>query len=233
MDFWRQLGILNPMEHLQFPITVIGCGGIGSPTILALSKMGCPDITVYDYDHVEPHNLPNQLHMLAHVGKTKVEGVAEIVRAFTGTLLDVKKEVVSRNHNFGGVVISGVDSMASREEIWHAIKFNEAVKLYIDARMGAEVFRIFTLQPSRVPSIVRVDGDVRTQMFGDETIEFYEASLISDVEALELPCTQRSIIYNVFVIAGLISNQVKKFAKGEPLDKQIIFDLVSMTLITQ
>jgi threonine dehydrogenase-like Zn-dependent dehydrogenase len=215
MDFWRQLGILVPSEDLIFPVTVIGCGGIGSPTVLALAKMGCADITIYDDDLVEVHNLPNQLHKMDHVGQPKVDGFSKVVEEFTGFKPKAVVERVSSSHPLEGVVISGVDSMKARQEIWQAVKYNPLVKLYIDARMGAEVCRIYSVQP--------VDPtDVRR----------YESSLYSDEEALDAPCTERSIIYNVFVIAGLIGNQVKKFAKGEALEKEIIFDLVTLTLLT-
>ena len=53
-----------------------------------------------------------------------------------------------------------------------------------------------------------------------------------DEAAVDLPCTARAIIYNVFTISGFIANQVKKFAKGEEFHKEIIFDLASMTLLT-
>jgi len=215
MDFMRQLGILAPPEHLNFPVSVVGCGGIGSPTALVLAKMGCTDITVYDFDHVEEHNLPNQLHKLCHVDRPKVVAVANVAKEFAGVKVKTKEESVGGEHQLSGVVISGVDTMEARREIWKAVKYNPQVHLYIDGRMGAEVCRIYSVWP-----------------IDPEDVRRYEASLYSDEEALELPCTERAIIYNVFVVAGLIGNQVKKYAKAEPFAKEVILDLVSLTLIT-
>lgn len=217
MEFWRQKGILDPDQHLQFPVTVIGCGGIGSPTTLALAKMGCDNITVFDDDLIEDHNIPNQLHKLDEVGEPKVTALREVVKEFTAVKLKTRAERFDAKlrEEVSGVVISGVDTMEARKEIWEAIKYNPAVDLYIDARMGAEVCRIFTVNPL-IPNEVRQ----------------YEKSLYSDEEAHEAPCTERSIIYNVFVIAGLIGSQVKKFAKKEDIEKEIIFDLVSLTFMT-
>ena len=47
--FLRQMDICPP-EKLQFPITVIGAGAIGSASVLTLAKMGCGNITVWDHN---------------------------------------------------------------------------------------------------------------------------------------------------------------------------------------
>ena len=60
--YWRQLDIVN-IDKLQVPIIVVGAGAIGSFVTLALAKMGCGNITSYDMDTVEEHNLPNQFYM--------------------------------------------------------------------------------------------------------------------------------------------------------------------------
>jgi len=56
--------------------------------------------------------------------------------------------------------------------------------------------------------------------------------LYPDEQAQELPCTARAIIYNTFMIAALISNQVKKFARGEEFPKEIICDMKNLLLFT-
>ena len=79
IDYWRQLDILQP-DDLVRPITIIGVGGIGSPVALALTKMGCRRLTLFDPDTIEPHNLPNQLYRLRDVGRPKVEALADLLR---------------------------------------------------------------------------------------------------------------------------------------------------------
>lgn len=214
-DFWRQFDIVRPDQDLAFPITVVGCGGIGSPTVLALAKMGCADITVWDDDTVENHNVPNQVYKLSDIGKPKVESLAGTIREFADVDLKTHAARVDGRTSLEGVVISGVDSMAARSEIWKAVRFKTRVGLYIDARMGAEVCRIYTVNPTNPDQIKR-----------------YEATLYSDDAAQQLPCTGRAIIYNVFMIAALISNQVKKFGRGQAFPFEIIFDLVTMTCMT-
>jgi hypothetical protein len=82
--------------------------------------------------------------------------------------------------------------------------------------MGAEVCRLY--------SIVPVDPD---------HVRFYESTLYSDAEASAETCTRRAIIYNTLTIGSLIANQVKKFARGESLMRELVFDLKTLTLITR
>ncbi|MBI5166791.1 MAG: ThiF family adenylyltransferase [candidate division NC10 bacterium] len=213
MDLFRQMDIVKE-EALEAPIVVIGCGGIGSFVILALAKMGCSTLTIYDDDRVEEHNIPNQLYRLEDIGRPKVEALAGVVKAYTGLSLEARPERFDGQRP-QGMVISAVDSMQARRRIWdRSVRYRAGVPLYIDARMGAEVARIYTVQPA--------DPD---------DVRFYEATLHGDEEALRLPCTAQAIIYTGFSIAGLIANQVKKFVMGEALKREIIFDHKTLTLV--
>src|SRR5207244_2270936 len=72
--FWRQLDLL-PLERLDVPVTVIGAGAVGSFVTLTLAKMGLRDLTVFDDDVVDVHNLPNQFYRLTDLGRPKVEAL--------------------------------------------------------------------------------------------------------------------------------------------------------------
>lgn len=209
---WRQEDIL-PAATIP-PLTMIGVGGIGSFTVMALAKMGAQDITVYDPDTVEEHNIPNQLYMKAHTGSLKVDALREMVDDFSGMLIETKP--MRFGAQVRGVVLSGVDSMKDRKEIWGAVKMKAAVPLYIEARMGAEVARIHSVNPCD-PS----------------ECEWYEGTLYDDEEALEAPCTARAIAYTGFMIAALIANQVKKHAMRQVLAKEVIMDMVTLSMMTQ
>ena len=67
------------------------------------------------------------------------------------------------------------------------------------------------------------------------TLSVGERQLVSfapdDDEADPNACTAQAIIYNTFTVAGLIANQVKKYAKGEHLSREVIFDLKTLTLL--
>lgn len=214
MEFLRQLDLVSP-ETLDIPIHLIGCGGIGSFTALVLSKMGVRQLSLYDPDGIEEHNLPNQFFRLSDIGRRKVEALREILREFAGLAIEAQPVQVE-GQRMAGIVISGVDTMQARETIWRqGIRYRTAILRYIDARMGAEVARIYTVKPTD-------PGDIR----------FYEKTLYHDEEAESLPCTAAAIVYSGFAIASLIGNLVKRVATGEDLPREILFDFKTLTLST-
>ena len=214
MDFSRQTDLVD-IEALETPVTLIGCGGIGSFSALALAKMGCIHLTIYDDDLVEEQNIPNQLYRLGDVGHLKVECLADIVKRFTGIDIEARPERV-QSQRLQGIVVSGVDSMEARQRIWdRSIRYKAGVPAYIDARMGAEVARIYTVRPS--------DPD---------HVRFYETTLYSDDEAWQVPCTAQAIVYNGLGIASMVTGQVKRVAMGEAWKREIIFDQKTLTFLT-
>jgi hypothetical protein len=214
MDFWRQTDLVHP-DQLGFSVTLIGAGGIGSPVALAVAKMGCRRLTLYDPDLIQPHNLPNQVYRLGDIGRPKVEALAELLGEFASPAVQAIQAAVAGQH-LDGVVVSAVDSMASRERIWRdSIRYRGSVPLYIDARMGAEVCRVLTVRPCD-------PDDVRR----------YEATLFTDDLAAEAPCTAQAIIYTTFGVAALVANQIKRFARDEPLARDIVFDFVTLTVLS-
>ena len=210
--FWRQLDIIN-LEKLQIPITVVGAGAIGSFTTLALAKMGCNDITSYDIDCIEEHNLPNQFYKNLDIGKKKVDALRDIVKEFSDCNLKVNNEKFVKQ-KLQGIVISTVDSMKSRKDIFNSCKYDPNVKLFIDTRMGAEVMKIYTIIP-----------------YDPDQIKYFEKTLHSDEEAEQVRCTEKTIIYNVLVESGFIVSQVKKWIMNQEYKKELIFDVKNLILL--
>lgn len=222
MNFLRQLDILNPSDIL-FPVTIIGAGGIGRHLAETLAEMGCRDIRIYDHDLVEEHNRPNQAYRKKDIGKLKVEACKEIIGEFAEWCsVTVYPERFEGQRPLEGIVISAVDHMEidkdgvwGRKEIWQKVREQCLnVPLYIDGRIGGEALHLFTIKPFQL-----------------EDVEAYEKRLFSDKEAVPLPCTAQNIIYVGKIIGGLIANQLKKWIKWEKYSREILFDLVTMTLI--
>lgn len=211
IDFLRQSGIWNPDDFPDLEVTMIGAGGIGSPTAIALAKMGVHISAIWDPDRIERHNLPNQFYRIRDIGEPKAQALQNICADFAGVIPAAKRQTFRIDRNTKGIIVSGVDSMRSRIDIWKKIKGLEKISLYIDGRMRGEVARIFTIRPNN-----------------EEDCRMYEATLHSDEKAGEVACTERAIIYNVFMVASLIARQVKRFTKSEPFPREIICDLVNL-----
>lgn len=217
IDYRRQRDIVDQNALSSLRVLVIGAGGIGSPTTVSLAKLGVRNITVMDDDRLEAHNLPSQFYSPRALGEYKVNALAGMVHYLTGTIISIDSE---RFHSYNGdryaqrsdIIISGVDSMQARKDIWDIVKQHDV--FYIDGRMAAEMTRIYALNTSC--SILS---------------EQYEETLYSDAEAVDLPCTARATVYCCWMIAALITNIVKRYANEEHTPFETIFDFATMQCI--
>ena len=201
MNFHRQLDVVDVPRLARTPITVIGAGAVGSFTVLALAKSGATDITVWDDDTVESHNLPNQWYRLSDLGRPKVQALKALVLEMTGVDIQVVQE---RFQGDGAkeVTICAVDSMDVRIALWRALHPRPA--LYVDARMGAEVGKIHCVGS-----------------FGS----WYEETLYPSSEAFRAPCTARATMYCASGLAAFIAAQVANYASDRPTRPEITLDM--------
>lgn len=213
-----QQQIFDP-DKFTWPVHVIGLGGIGSALLLPLVKLGLRnELHLWDDDAtIEPHNIPAQLlYRPADIGKPKAPTMVEILDAYREpqcTLVPHAERVTS-DTPLSGVVISGVDSMASRMAIWDALKFNTDVPLYIDGRIGGEEVQLFTANPSNL-----------------DDIDFYESWLFEDSEGSPLPCAARTVIGPPVALAGMIIAQLTRFARDLPTKRNISMQVRDSQLI--
>lgn len=214
-NFQRQSELLGPQRLNRYPITVIGAGGIGSWTVVQLAKCGFPSLTVWDPDLVEAHNCPNQAYWPSHVGRPKVECLAEIVAAESACTIQAVQQAFTPkdSRELRGIVIAAVDTMAARTTIWKATCKNAATALFIDGRMGGEQGRVYAINPFRQPDI-----------------DCYVRSLYPDSIAAD-PCTIQSVLYNLWVVTGLIGRSIKAFLADDELPTECLFDLKTLSWV--
>ncbi len=217
MNYSNQTGILPPKNMAGSETTIIGVGGIGSWLALALSKMGLPRIKIYDSDTVEEHNLPSQAFRLEDTGKSKTEATKEVLTAFAGCSVTAIPEDFNGQERLKDIVICAVDSMDVRIDIWKKyVRYNPNIKLFVEARMGAEELRVYSFKPTD-PDLVRR----------------YEEFLYPSSDAHQAPCTEKSIAYTVFTSAGIIGREVKAYLTGEPIAFENIMLLKSRVWVVQ
>ncbi len=85
MDLQRISELFNP--DTGGSTAIIGLGATGSATALEIAKLGVKDITLYDYDQIEAHNICNQqLYGPSDIGHYKVVVAAQQIEALTGYL---------------------------------------------------------------------------------------------------------------------------------------------------
>lgn len=212
-QYMRQLGWYNP-EDRNDAVTFIGVGGVGSFAAFAAAKLGIPNITLIDPDDVEIHNQPNQMYDEDDVGAAKVDALT--------SRLDPDQERITAHYRKAedtglpnsGVVVSGLDSMEARQTVWDTcIKFNPAVPLYIDARLGGQLIVVYTVNPTDM-----------------EDVEHYEKTLHSDAEGIEAPCTERGIIDVGLACAAIITRQLRRHFAGQDVDSITLLNQESLSL---
>lgn len=215
INFVRQRDWFDPQAHPDAHVTMIGAGGIGSPTVLALSKLGMPSLTIIDFDEVEAHNIPNQFYTMKHAGVVKVDALAAMAQAFGAT--DVKP-LDGKGQEFPeelkGIVVTGLDNMDARAEIWEMVKKADEVDFYIDARLGGQEIVIYAFDPK------------------DELArEYYEEfGLFPQAEAIEAPCTAQAVIDVSLQVASLITRAVRKHITGEEVPMVLQFNQDKLTV---
>ena len=220
IDFIRQINVFDP-DVFKKPVHVIGAGATGSWCAFFLAKLGVKDITVWDFDIVEPHNLPNQLYKPSDIGRPKVDALKGIIEDFTGITIKAMNEEVDGSTALTGVVFLLTDTMVSRNNIFkEALRFKPFVDLVIETRMDYNGGRIYTVNPMDVIQVNK-----------------YEETLYSDEEAdvsgpSACGASQTIVATAVDIVAQAIWNFIN-YSNQEENYNEILLDTQYKNLITR
>lgn len=146
VDTAFQKDLFDPYKF-RMPVHIVGCGGIGSRIAEALVRMGLGMahnlIFLYDDDVFEAHNLANQFAHRKLLGKPKVIGVKQQLRAINPRANIVARQLrvdEKEKVKLTGVVFICVDSMESRHFLMEkCLEDNNRVRCVIETRMDAGV----------------------------------------------------------------------------------------------
>lgn len=215
LNISRHVDLFDPYKF-EHPITIIGVGSTGSWLALALAKLGIEDITVWDYDIVEEHNIPNQAFELHNIKQLKVEALKEMIWNATNTQIKINNNKFV-DQRLAGIVFLMVDSMEQRKLIWeNSVKMKSAVKLLIEPRMGLDVGRIYNVDPTDL-----------------KQIKEYEATYYGDDVAEVSACgASKTVISSALGITSWCVRQLINFYNKEELDNEILIDFKFNNLIT-
>lgn len=184
MNWSHQESLFNPV-HAR-PVTLLGCGSVGSLVGLSLASLGVKDLTIYDADDVSSHNRPMTLGFRAtDLGRYKVDVLKE--QALALALLDIKThQRMYEGEPLKGSVISCTDTMKARACAWKQAKNNHAVDIFIDTRTHEHLISLFAIDPN-----------------DPKQIELYEHHLYPDQTTLQQMCGRHGIIYISMFAASL------------------------------
>ena len=184
---------LIPASALATRISVVGAGGVGSSSVLAVAKMGFHTIQVIDFDRLEAANMSSQLYPLSCEGTAKVEALKRVVMDYTGSYIEASDKQWLPTMGpiaLEGILVMAVDSLAGRAQLWQAHR--DTNMWIIDPRMGAEELAVYAYHARDLEPGAGFGGEV-----------------------YPLPCTAKSTIYTAFLVAGLVAKAVKDIATGK------------------
>jgi hypothetical protein len=200
----------------QTNILLVGCGGIGSWVALSLSRIG-HTITIFDGDDVDVTNVEGgQLFKYTDIGKNKAECVTDICRELgcVNAIYPVSG-MYERSRGTENVVITGLDNMASRREVFmewkQEVDYKKSIGgnvddwLLIDGRLLGELCEIICVQ-----------GNNEEQMR-----KYEEEFLFSDGEVEAEDCTTKSTTFSAMTIAGLITATLCNWLTNKKLGENL------------
>lgn len=213
-DFFRP-------ESCRERIHIIGCGSVGSTLAELLARFGLTNLTLYDFDTVEPHNLANQMFTQKHIGTPKVEALSQMLAEINPEIGERIKSVTDgyTGQRLSGYVFLCVDHIDLRREIATSNKDNPHIKAMFDFRTRLTDAQHYAADWSNLGMV----GDFLRSM--DFTHD--EAAAETPVSACNVTL---SVAPTVRMICSLGVMNFVNFAKGHGLKKFIQIDTSNFIL---
>lgn len=190
--------LFNP--QLVRPIELVGAGSVGSQVAMKLAKSGFTDIRVWDDDFVASHNIPMSGYGDCHIGMLKVLALQQQIKEYTGVVIDaICEKYQGEAFRRQSVVISSVDDMDARLNIWNQIQGKLSTPFFCETRMEGAFIDIISLRPYQKEDIAR-----------------YKALWFPNDEARRHICGTHGIIYATSRAADVVTANITQFLSGEP-----------------
>ena len=135
MNLAKSYEFFNP-DTCKNRIHIIGCGSVGSTVAELLARFGLMNVSLYDFDVVEEHNLANQMFTTKNLYKPKVEAVYD-------RWVEINPEAAKGLKLYGdgwtgqklnGYVFLCVDNIELRKKIVEENKYNINIEAMFDFR---------------------------------------------------------------------------------------------------
>lgn len=206
----RQKDIVPAERIAQCKATVIGVGAIGRQVALQLAAIGIPELQLVDFDRIEESNIASQGYFEEDLNQFKVDATANLCWEINKKLqIAPHTERFRRSIKTGNVVFACVDSIATRQLIWEAVK--NRTSCFVDGRMSAEVLRVITA------------CDTKSR-------EYYPTTLFAPEQAFSGSCTAKTTIYCANIAAGFMVAQFTKYLRNMPVEPDIQLNLLANEL---
>lgn len=189
-------------------IHIVGCGSVGSTVAENLVRCGVTNLTLWDFDTVEAHNVANQMFRQQDVGRLKVEALYDI-------LFDINPEIEGRvkleskgwqGKNMSGYIVLAVDNIDLRREIIEQHMNSIFVKAVFDVRTGLTDAQHFAADWADKK---QKEALLNSMQFSHEEVK----------DAVSACGVTLGVVTTVRLISAICVNNYIKFTKGEGIWK--------------
>lgn len=171
-------------------VLIGGAGGISSWLALLISRAGMM-VYIYDFDLVEQVNLAGQLYGNKHVGQTKVDAIANVIKEFADEEIFTYCEKIDNNTMSNPFVLCGFDNMKARKDTfegWVESNIGNSNAIFIDGRLNMEQCQVFCVHNNSAD------------------IERYKTHLFEDSEVPDASCTAKQTSHAAALIAATMTS---------------------------
>lgn len=216
MNLNKVLGFFDPINDLQHPIHIIGCGAIGSTLAEMMVRMGITNIHLYDFDTVAEHNITNQMFTHYDIGAPKLNALDELLSDINPEFAPVLHEAGYKNQPLAGYVFLCVDDIDLRRKIAEDNKFNSNIKAMFDFRMRLTDAQHYAADWTEADSITKFIGTM--QFTHDEAKEATPVSACG---------TTLNVVPTVRLIVSLGIGNFINIVQEKPIKQMILADAFS------
>lgn len=220
IDLSKSYEFFQPEKH-DARIHIVGCGSVGSTVAENLARCGVTNMTLWDFDKVEPHNLANQMFRQQDIGKPKVEALLDILQEINP---EVVNKVELKPEGWQGKLMSGfiflcVDSIELRREIVEKHMDSPYVKAVFDFRTRLEDAQHYAADWS--------DYKMKQDLLKSMNFSHDEAKEETPVSACNVTL---SVCPTVRIICAYGVSNFMNFWNGKPIKKLILADAFNYML---
>ena len=214
MDLSKCYDFFQP-DTVNGRIHIIGCGSVGSTLAELLVRNGLTKLTLWDFDHVEPHNISNQMFRHQDIGRLKTEALRDLLLEINP---EAEEDIEIQSEGWTGKLLSGylflcVDNIDLRREIVEKHMDSPYVKAVFDFRTLLTSAQHYAADWSNYKQKKNL---LKSMQFSHE-----EAKSETPVSACGVTL---GVVTTVRTICELGVNNFLNFMKGEGLKTYVEFD---------
>lgn len=201
-------------ETVTERVHIVGCGSVGSTIAENLVRCGVINLTLWDFDEVEPHNIVNQMFRAKDEGRNKAEALLDILCEINEDVR-VKTKLKTKGwqgENLSGYVFLCVDSVDLRRQIVDVMMKSQNVRAVFDFRTGLEYAQHYAARWT--------DADQRQELL--DSMDFTDAE--AQTGAVSACGVVLGVCPTVRAICSIGCANFMNLVRGEKLIKFVMFD---------